>query len=129
MTLLLDTHFAFWLAVRPYRLTPAERRSIDSDRTVASAVSLWELRIKWQILDALGVRKGPADPVEVHENLTLAGIDVVPLTPAQALTCLAQPIEHKDPFDEMLLIQAQEMGATLLTRDRRLRDHPLAWQP
>jgi PIN domain nuclease of toxin-antitoxin system len=36
---------------------------------------------------------------------------------------------HKDPFDEMLLIHAQQLGARFLTRDRLLVDHPLAISP
>ena len=36
------------------------------------------------------------------------------------------PILHKDPFDELLLVQAQEEGLKLLTMDRQIIGHPLA---
>jgi PIN domain nuclease of toxin-antitoxin system len=39
---------------------------------------------------------------------------------------LAQPLAHKDPFDELLLVQAQEEGMCLLTRDTKLIGHPFA---
>ncbi len=51
------------------------------------------------------------------------------LTPDQAAASLKHPTPHRDPFDEILLIQAQELGVRLLTRDRLLIGHPLALMP
>ena len=39
---------------------------------------------------------------------------------------LETPLDHKDPFDELLLVQAQEEGLRLLTVDKMLAGHPLA---
>jgi len=39
---------------------------------------------------------------------------------------MAEPLAHKDPFDELLLIQAQGHGLRLLTRYANLAEHPLA---
>ena len=39
---------------------------------------------------------------------------------------LRPPLDRKDPFDELLLVQLQEEGLRLLTVDRRLVGHPLA---
>ena len=50
----------------------------------------------------------------------------IPLVPDIAATPLSVPIAHKDPFDMLLLVHAQELGMKLLTRDEKLRDHPLA---
>ena len=49
------------------------------------------------------------------------------LTAVHAAAELAQPLGHKDPFDEWLLVQAQEEGMRLLTRDAKLTGHPLAF--
>lgn len=57
------------------------------------------------------------------------GLEILPLDAETAATPLIIPIAHKDPFDEMLLVQAQQSGARLLTRDRPLLEHPLAFQP
>lgn len=46
-----------------------------------------------------------------------------------AATPLLVPIAHKAPFDELLLVQAQQSGARLLTRDRTLLCHAVAYQP
>ncbi|MFL5285796.1 MAG: PIN domain-containing protein [Rhodopila sp.] len=50
--------------------------------------------------------------------------ELLPLTASHAAARLAQPLQHKDPFDELLLVQAQEEGMRLLTRDARLVGHP-----
>lgn len=128
MKLLLDTHYVLWTTVFADRLTIAEQRLIEANEPVASAMSLWELRIKWRTLGADGRPKGPADPADVLIGLERLGIETVPLTAAQACAVLRHPISHKDPFDEQLLIHAQELDARLLTRDSHLRDHPLAYR-
>jgi PIN domain nuclease of toxin-antitoxin system len=125
---LLDTHYVLWFTVLADRLTPAELAIADQHELVASAVSLWELRIKWDTMDRTGNRKGPTDPVDVAEGLARLGVEILPLTARQACTRLNHPIAHRDPFDEQLLIHAQSLGAQLLTRDRALLDHPLAFR-
>ena len=52
---------------------------------------------------------------------------MLPLTMAHAVTLLDTAADHGDPFDELLLVQAQVEGLRLLTPDARLRDHPLAY--
>jgi PIN domain nuclease of toxin-antitoxin system len=101
----------------------------DSNAEIlASAISLWELRIKWNLFHVSGTRKGPADPLQLLRTLGIAEIPVLALSPEQAATSLKTPLKHRDPFDELLLIQAQELDARLLTRDKRLIGHPLALQ-
>ncbi|MFW6300833.1 MAG: hypothetical protein ACOC20_07935, partial [Oceanicaulis sp.] len=52
---------------------------------------------------------------------------LVPLTVEQpAMGSLEPPLAHGDPFDEMLLLQAEAEGARLLTRDKNLAGHRLA---
>lgn len=50
----------------------------------------------------------------------------VPMTTRHAARALDVPLDHRDPFDELLLVQAQEEGLQLLMADRLLADHPLA---
>lgn len=130
MRLLLDTHYALWLTRGPGKLSPAERALLtDGDATlVVSAVSLWELRIKWEQRDRAGNRKGAASPVDVLDTLNFLNIACLALTPEQAAIGLEVPINHKDPFDLQLLLHAQHLGAKLLTRDTALRDHPLVYR-
>ena len=131
MNILLDTHFIIWLASDPARLTAHERDILSkgSNRIIASAVSIWEIRLKWASAYASGERKGVVDPIEALALVNSAGMSLLMLDAQTAATPLLVPITHKDPFDELLLVQAQQSGARLLTRDRTLLGHPLAYQP
>ena len=128
MSLLLDTYYVFALAGSPGRLTNRERGFLrDSPaRFVVSTVSFWEMRLKWTALHVSGDRKGPLDPAQAMRILSGQQIDFLDLTPAHAVTPLNHPIPHGDPFDELLLVQAQIEGMKLLTRDAKLVGHPLA---
>jgi PIN domain nuclease of toxin-antitoxin system len=83
------------------------------------------LRLKWHRFHVSGECKGPAHPPHVLQTLVDGGIPLMPLTGEHAAAELAVPLPHKDPFDELLLVQAQEEGCKLLARDARLADHPL----
>jgi len=127
VSLLLDTHYVFAIAGSPGRLTGSEINFLAScsDRFVVSAVSLWEMRLKWEVLHGSGDRKGPLDPAQAMQILAGQSIDFLPLTAVHAATPLREPISHRDPFDEILLVQAQTEGLKLLTRDAKLLGHSL----
>ena len=91
-----------------------------------SAVSIWEMRLKYRALHPSGERKSPYDPNDVVAALEQQGVTFLTMTARHAADDLKTPIAHKDPFDEMLLVQAQEEGLNLLTDDRNLIGHPLA---
>ena len=94
-----------------------------------SAVSIWELRLKFHARHRDGARKSRFDPNDVLAALEGLAIPVLAMTPAHAARPLETPLPHRDPFDELLLVQAQEEGLKLLTRDRLLTGHPLAVSP
>jgi PIN domain nuclease of toxin-antitoxin system len=84
------------------------------------------MRLKWSAFHRSGDRKSRLDPVAVLEALEGQALTYLPLTLRHAATPLATPVPHKDPFDELLLVQAQVEGLKLLTADGKLRGHPLA---
>ena len=131
MRLLLDTHIAVWAVLDPGALTEPERSCMAAADTplVLSAVSLWELRLKWDRLHPSGVRKGPLEPTVVLAFAAAMEWELLPLTARHAAAQLKQPLGHKDPFDELLLVQAQEEGMRLITRDAKLADHQFAFSP
>jgi PIN domain nuclease of toxin-antitoxin system len=101
---------------------------IDPDNDLAfSSVSIWELRIKWERRFVSGERKGEASPVSVLEGLREVEVSQIDLTPDLAACELLSPIAHSDPFDALLLTVAQQTERRLLTRDDKLRGHPLAF--
>jgi len=93
---------------------------------VLSAVSVWELRLKWRSLHASGLRQGPIDPAAMIGFANRLAWELLPLTAQHAAASLVPQLSHRDPFDELLLAQAQEEGMRLLTRDAKLINHPLA---
>lgn len=126
MKLLLDTHFAFWLIADPGRLRPVETSLIEGNDVAVSAVSIWEFRLKWGLRFASGARKGPVDPAVLLSALRQRALTLLPLTPEGASAVLTPPLDHSDPFDVLLLTQAQQGGYRLLTRDAKLAPHPIA---
>jgi PIN domain nuclease of toxin-antitoxin system len=85
--------------------------------------AVWELRLKWHSFHVSGERKGPVDPASVVAFAQAMNWEFLPLTARHAAAVLTEALSHKDPFDELLLVQAQEEGMRLLTRDARLAGH------
>jgi PIN domain nuclease of toxin-antitoxin system len=129
LKLLLDTHYCLWLTFRRDRLQVQELSAIiEPDNEIAfSSVSIWELQIKWESRYVSGERKGEVSPIDVLYGLRQIEFLEINLTSDLAAATLQQQLAHSDPFDSLLLTIAQETGRKLLTRDTRLRGHPLAY--
>ena len=112
MILLLDAHAVLWALVEPQTIATSTRESIESpaNDVVVSAASIWELEIK----RAIG--KIEID-VDLVAGLERAAATIVPITGADAIRAARLPMHHRDPFDRMLVAQAQRLGAVLVTRD------------
>lgn len=128
MQVLLDTTYLYKLMEAPGALTDADRRFFAAPdvQLFVSAVSIWEMRLKHNARHQSGARKSRFDPNDVIAVLESQDVTLLPMTVGHAARALENPIDHTDPFDEMLLVQAQEENLKLLTTDRRLADHPLA---
>ena len=128
MRILLDTSYLYDFMDRPGKLAASERRLLSARRTqiYVSAVSIWEMRLKHRARHASGERKSRFSPEDVLAMLDEQRVTFLPMTMRHAARDLRTPIDHKDPFDELLLVQAQEEGLRLLTADRQLIGHPLA---
>ena len=126
--ILLDTSYLYKLMQASARFSEAERQFLVGweARLFVSAVSIWEMRLKFQALYPSGERKSPYDPKDVVAALEQQGVTFLTMTARHAARSLETPIAHKDPFDEMLLVQAQEEDLRLLTADQHLIGHPLA---
>lgn len=106
----------------------SERRALAVRGTefYVSAVSIWEMRLKHHARHRPGERKSRFSPEDVVAALEDQDLTFLPMTMRHAAGELDIPLDHTDPFDELLLVQAQAEGLRLLTMDRRLPDHPLA---
>jgi PIN domain nuclease of toxin-antitoxin system len=122
VNLLVDTHLLLWAAGAPDRLS-ATARALLADRgntLYFSAASLWEIAIKSHLgrddlrVDARLLRRGLLDN-DWHE-LAITGV--------HALATGRLPLLHRDPFDRMLLAQADSEGLLLVTADTALAGYP-----
>jgi PIN domain nuclease of toxin-antitoxin system len=122
MKLLLDTQLLLWAASEPGRLTPATRRLLEDPRheLLFSAASIWEVSIK----ASLGRDDFSADPRVLRRGLLDNGYVELPVTGAHAAAVLDLPSHHRDPFDRLLVAQAQVEGITLVTADAAVARYP-----
>jgi PIN domain nuclease of toxin-antitoxin system len=110
--LLLDTHALIWFTGDPDELRPEAREAIvDAGTVVVSAASIWEISTK----AALGKLQPPVD--DLGRELVEWGFEVLPISGAHAWAVGRLPDHHRDPFDRMLVTQAQLEGLTIVTRD------------
>jgi PIN domain nuclease of toxin-antitoxin system len=123
MKLLLDTHAFIWWDSNPALLSaPALAALRDPANEVwLSVASVWEMVIKAQ-LGKLTLRLPLADIVVQQQG---NGLQVFPVTLAHALAVEGLPAIHKDPFDRMLIAQANVEGAELVTGDQVVRQYPV----
>ncbi|MGA9625915.1 MAG: type II toxin-antitoxin system VapC family toxin [Bryobacteraceae bacterium] len=112
MRILLDTHLLLWWLDGSAPLPAEASETIrDPENTVfVSAVSLWEIRLK-QSLGKLRL------PVDFSERLAGEAFESLPLTAAHTGPVSLLPWGHGDPFDRMLVAQAQVENLVLLTAD------------
>ena len=122
MNLLLDTHILLWAAGQPDSLPPQARELLlDTANTLAfSSASLWEIFIK----RGLGRPDFSVDPRRLWRLLLAHGYREIAVTGEHTLAVGELPDLHRDPFDRILLAQAETEGATLLTADRALAQYP-----
>jgi len=113
--LLLDTHVFLWWRGIPAELRKEARTAIaEAEIVFVSAATAWEAAIK----SSLGRLELPAT---VEEGVEESGFERLPVTFAHAERVAHLPLHHRDPFDRMLVAQAQVEELTLVTRDEGLR--------
>jgi PIN domain nuclease of toxin-antitoxin system len=116
MRLLLDTHAWLWMIARPERLSAEARARLEDpgNELFLSAASAWEISIKYR----LGKLELPEPPERlVPSRLARDGVIPLPVTVDHALRVAALPDLHRDPFDRLLVAQAQLEGLVLVTAD------------
>lgn len=116
--LLLDTQLLLWWAIEPNRL-PATIRSLVADPLqplVLSVVSLWEVAIK----SSLGRVDFQVEAAALRLGLLGQGFRELPVRAEHVLAVQHLPWIHRDPFDRLLVVQAQVEGFRLLSADRTL---------
>ncbi len=126
-SLLLDTHFLLDLIGASSAPIDAGHAALLADVEVvrsASIASIWEIAIKYR-LGKLTLSTPLADLPAVFLDL---GVSLLNIDHRHVLATLDPEPATRDPFDRLLLAQCQVEGMRLVTVDRALAAHPLAWR-
>ncbi|PQJ27486.1 type II toxin-antitoxin system VapC family toxin [Rubritalea profundi] len=118
MRLLLDSHAALWWLSDPEKLSDEARLAIASieNEVYLSSASLWEIHLK--------AGKGKLNiPPSLIDALSEQEIDELKITWKHTERTRTLPLIHLDPFDRLLIAQAQEEGLTLVTRDELIQQY------
>ena len=123
-SLLLDTHALLWSVGDEHLLSPAAHEMLKAGVVPAyvSVASIWEIAIK----RASGKLNAPAN---LMEKVAAARFIELGITFEHAIIVGALPPHHRDPFDRMIVAQAQSEGFTVVTRDERIAAYgvPVLW--
>ncbi len=120
MRVLLDTHVFLWATNDVERLSPTAVTAVQNpaNEVLVSIASAWEIAIKVSI----GKFKMPT-PLAPYLQRLLArhGFTLLPIRFSHLQALEKLPLHHRDPFDRLLVAQAIDEDATLITVDSQLR--------
>ena len=127
MRLLLDTQVWLWMIAERERFSAETAALLENPANdlLLSAASSWEIAIKYSP-HKLTL---PAPPAKyVPEQIARTGVTPLPVEHSHALRVAELPPHHRDPFDRLLVAQAELEGATLLTADRQFAPYGIPIQ-
>jgi len=127
MRLLLDTHVVLSLVqgdIAQRFPAIASSLSVKTALNFASVASLWEIAIKTR-LGKLASRI-PLDVIPTY--LQALGLEILPINIAQVMTVADPEPQTRDPFNRLLIAQCQVEGMKLVTVDRAVVGHPMAFR-
>ncbi len=125
MKLLLDTQCWLWWFTQPELLNEAAIAHIgdETNELWLSVASIWEMGIK------VAIGKLPlADPLDsyISSRMTVLAMRSLEITASHALQAAALPLHHRDPFDRMLIAQAQIEEMTLVSADSMFNKYDIS---
>jgi PIN domain nuclease of toxin-antitoxin system len=114
MSLLLDTHVVLWWLADDPTLAAEIKDRLDHEPDVyVSPATIWEVAIK----QSIGKLAKPAD---LAERVRDSGFRHLNITAEHGIVAGRLPLIHRDPFDRMLIAQAQVEHLTVVTRDTEI---------
>ncbi len=125
MKLILDTHMWLWWTTADPKLSSGAAAAIadPGNDVYFSVASAWEIAIKF----ALGKIALPSDPeTYVMSRLSAQKFDVLDVKAEHALAVARLPHHHRDPFDRLLIAQAEIERMTLVSADPLLARYGVA---
>jgi PIN domain nuclease of toxin-antitoxin system len=124
MRVLLDTQVWLWMLAAPDRLSTESRALLVAaeNELLLSAASAWEIAIK----HGLGKLQLPESPAEyVPRMMVHTSVTPLPVHHRHALHVAELPEHHRDPFDRLLIAQAQVERVPIISADRHFRQYDI----
>ena len=125
MKFILDTHTWIWWNMHPANLSSKVRSLITNsnlyESLLLSAISPWEFS-KLIEKKRIGIS---CDPEEwINQALDMPKLRLIPLSPVIAYRSTVLPLPfHGDPADQIIVATAREENATILTKDKNIRQY------
>lgn len=119
MKILFDTHVLLWIALDQKEKFSRESLGLlenDAQDFYVSVASIWEMTIK----ASLDKADFQIDPRQMVLHMREAGIHLLPIECEHIFNLARLPPIHRDPFDRLLLAQAETEGMYLMTADSKL---------
>ena len=116
MRILADTHYLIWSFTNPENISPSIAKELTSDlnQVFYSQASLWEISIKYNsgrlVLDGMS-------PEELLGEIDISHFSCLPLRNADLISFHRLPVEHRDPFDRIMIWQCINNGLIFLSVD------------
>lgn len=122
MKFLLNTNCWLWLQTAPSRFNAnlLETLTDQASQKYLSSASVWEIAIKY----AIGKLPLPQPPAAyIPDRMRLNQVQELAITHLHAVAVAELPPHHRDPFDRILIAQAQLEGMTLITSDASIEQY------
>lgn len=118
MNLLLDTHSFIWTHNEPRKLSAKVAAAIinPANNLFLSIASVWEIQIKIQI-GKFNFKDALEDVIAEQQRIN--NIRLLPIMLAHIVELKNLPFHHKDPFDRLLIAQANSENLTLISADSK----------
>lgn len=112
---LLDTQIFIWWMEKSPRLSNELLKLLNDpqDQILLSVASVWEMVIKKG-------KKKLKTPKDIEGGIKASGFSILPIEISHVLAVEKLPLYHKDPFDRVLVAQAQAENLTLITSDQKI---------
>ncbi len=122
MKYLVDTHILLWSFINPDNLSEKVREILLNEENLIfySQFSLWEISIKYN-LGKLVIKN--LTPENFYLEIEDSFFNCLPITNKELINFYKLPIEHKDPFDRMLIWQCIQNKITFISSDSKLESY------
>ncbi len=118
MKYILDTHILIWAFSDTENLSKKVQKILDTEEGICTSIaSLWEIGIK----KSIGKLNVPFSVKELEEQCIAQNISILPIKSDCIDKQSELPNIHNDPFDRMIIAQAQSENLTIITRDSKIK--------